>query len=114
MARRSSGSHPNALPNGNRPLYAAAASATVVSTTTGNAGLWYDKFCDRWKPDWTGFAGDSGKRDWITQIANIGAGKSEKKVGDRALMKESCQMLRRSRRRRKPAAVFRRRQLGAS
>ncbi len=88
MARRSSGSHPNALPNGNRPLYAAAASATVVSTTTGNAGLWYDKFCDRWKPDWTGFAGDSGKRDWITQIANIGAGKSEKKVGDRALMKE--------------------------
>jgi CRISPR-associated protein Cmr6 len=74
-------------------LYAAAASATVVSTTTGNASLWYDKFCDRWKPDWTGFAGDSGKRDWITQIANIGEGKSEKKVGDRALMKESVKRL---------------------
>jgi CRISPR-associated protein Cmr6 len=90
---RSSGSHQNLPPSGNRPLYAAAASATVVSTTTGNASLWYDKFCDRWKPDWTGFAGDSGKRDWITQIANIGEGKSEKKVGDRALMKESVKRL---------------------
>jgi CRISPR-associated protein Cmr6 len=68
----------------------------LVSTTTGNTGntgLWYDKFCDRWKPDWTGFAGDSGKRDWIAQIANIGAGKSQKKVGDSALMTEAVKRL---------------------
>lgn len=91
--RRSSGSHQNVPPSGNRPLYAAAASATLVSTTTGNAGLWYDKFCDRWKSDWTGFAGDSGKRDWIGQIANIGAGKSQKKVGDSALMTEAVKRL---------------------
>ncbi len=80
-------------PSGKRPLYAAAASATLTSTTIGNAGLWYDKFCDRWKSDWTGFAGDSGKRDWIAQIANIGAGKSQKKVGDSALMMEAVKRL---------------------
>jgi CRISPR-associated protein Cmr6 len=66
-------------------LYAAAASATLVSTTTGNAGLWYDKFCDRWKPDWTGFAGDSDKRDWMSTLP--------KKVGDSALMKEAVKRL---------------------
>lgn len=82
---RSSGSHQNAPPSGKRPLYAAAASATLVSTTTGNAGLWYDKFCDRWKPDWTGFAGDSGKRDWMSTLP--------KKVGDSALMKEAVKRL---------------------
>ena len=64
-----------------------------MSTTTGNAGLWYDKFCDRWKSDWTGFAGDSGKRDWIETIANIGASKSQKKVGDSALMTEAVKRL---------------------
>lgn len=90
---RSSGSHQNVPPSGRRPLYAAAANATPTSTTTSNAGLWYDKFCDRWKSDWTGFAGDSGKRDWIGQIANIGAGKSQKKVGDSALMREAVKRL---------------------
>lgn len=89
----SSGSHQNAPPSGKRPLYAAAASATLTSTTTGNAGLWYDKFCDRWKPDWTGFAGDSGKRDWIGQIANIGADNLLKRVGDSALTKEAVKRL---------------------
>lgn len=90
---RTSGSHQNAPPSGKRPLYAAAASAMPAPATTGNVGLWYDKFCDRWKPDWTGFAGDSGKRDWIAQIANIGAGKSQKKVGNGALMTEAVKRL---------------------
>ncbi len=89
--RSSSGSHQSAPPSGKRPLYSAAERVTLAST--GNAGLWYDKFCDRWKPDWTGFAGDSGKRDWIGQIANIGAGKSQKKVGDGALMTEAVRRL---------------------
>ncbi len=90
---RPSGSHQYPPPSGKRPLYAAVASATLVSATTGNAGLWYDKFCDRWKPDWTGFAGDSGKRDWIAQIANIDAGNSQKKVGYSALMTEAVKRL---------------------
>jgi CRISPR-associated protein Cmr6 len=90
---RSSGSHQYPPPSGKRPLYAAAASATLVSATTGNAGLWYDKFCDRWEPDWTGFAGDSGKRDWIAQIANIDAGNSQTKVGYSALMTEAVKRL---------------------
>lgn len=82
---RLSESHQNVPPSGRRrPLYSAAERATLVST--GNAGLWYDKFCDRWKPDWTGFAGDGGKRDWIAQIANIGAGNS-------ALMTEAVKRL---------------------
>ncbi len=90
---RSSGSHQNVSLSGKRPLYAAAASATLASATAGNAGLWYDKFCDRWKADWTGFAGDSGKHDWIAQIANIGAGKSQKKIGDGALVTEAVKRL---------------------
>lgn len=76
-----------------RPLYKDAAKATWSTTTAGNAGLWYDKFCDRWKPDWTGFAGDSGKRDWIAQIANVGAGSTPKTVGDSALINEAAARL---------------------
>jgi CRISPR-associated protein Cmr6 len=56
---------------------------------SGNCGLWYDKFCDCWKPDWTGFADDGGKRDWIAKIANIKTGESSKKAGDGALLEEA-------------------------
>jgi CRISPR-associated protein Cmr6 len=73
-----------------RPLYQGAKRAKRA--TTGNAGLWYDKFCDRWKPDWTGFAGESGKRDWIGEIARIGA-EAEKIVGDGALIREAAKRL---------------------
>lgn len=34
----------------------------------GNAGLWYDKFCNQWQRDWSGL-GDSGKREWIATLA---------------------------------------------
>lgn len=70
---------------GARPLYKDAVRAQL---TAGNCGLWYDKFCDRWKPDWSGFD-DSGKRDWIRQIANIGESGS-KKVGDGKLLAEAA------------------------
>lgn len=37
-----------------RPLYQPAADATPTRAADGNAGLWYDKFCDKWKvPDRT-------------------------------------------------------------
>jgi CRISPR-associated protein Cmr6 len=36
------------------PLYMPVADVTPVRATNGNAGLWYDKFCDKWKaPDRT-------------------------------------------------------------
>ena len=77
--------------SGRRPLYDKAARATFDSAAS-NAGLWYDKFCDRWKPDWTGFAGESGKRDWIGEIANIGK-RAAPKMGDEALIKEAAARL---------------------
>ncbi len=69
------------------PLYEDAACAEL--TATSNRGLWYDKFCNRWKSDWTGFEGDSGKRDWIGQIANIDESRT-KKAGDSGLIKEAA------------------------
>jgi CRISPR-associated protein Cmr6 len=75
---------------GARPLYDRAAQANLALAGTGNRGLWYDKFCDRWKPDWTDFAGDGGKRDWIGKIAKIGnIGANPPPVGDSELLKEA-------------------------
>lgn len=72
-----------------RPLYGGARDARLNSAIVGNAGLWYDKFCDRWQGDWSGL-GDSGKRDWIAQIANLD-GTTAKRVGNAALLRETTQ-----------------------
>jgi CRISPR-associated protein Cmr6 len=85
---RSSPPESGNLPGGSRPLHDAATAA--ARRPEGNAGLWYDKFCDRWRSDWTGFAGEGGKRDWIEQIANIGTSASSKKVGHSALLTEAA------------------------
>lgn len=69
-----------------RPLYNGARDARLTSTTVGNAGLWYDKFCDRWQGDWSGL-GDSGKQDWIALIANED-GTAGKRVGNAELLRE--------------------------
>lgn len=74
---------------GRRPLYAESTGARLISTTIGNTGLWYDKFCDRWNQDWSGL-GDSGKRCWIAGIANLD-GTAAKRVGDPALLREMAQ-----------------------
>jgi CRISPR-associated protein Cmr6 len=54
-----------------RPLYDTARSARLADG--GHAGLWYDKFCDRWRDDlggWSMSAGDGGepKAAWIAEI----------------------------------------------
>ncbi len=72
-----------------RPLYGSARDARLISATVGNAGLWYDKFCDRWNGDWNGL-GDTGKREWIAQIANLD-GKPAKCVGNAELLREAVQ-----------------------
>jgi CRISPR-associated protein Cmr6 len=76
---------------GHRPLHAAA--RTAHRHAGGHAGLWYDKFCDGWNADWTGFAGDSGKRDWIATIANVGEARPPKTVGDAGQIAEACRRL---------------------
>ena len=74
------------------PLYKEAASAD--RKPEGSSGLWYDKFCDRWKADWTGFAGDSGKREWIETIANVGdGGATRKTVGNREILAEAAKRI---------------------
>lgn len=46
----------------------------------GNAGLWYDKFCDQWQEKWDGL-GDTGKKSWIEEV-------TDRPVGDPRLIKE--------------------------
>ena len=46
-----------------RPLY----TQEKISWKGGNAGLWYDKFCNQWEPDWSGL-GDDGKKEWIKTV----------------------------------------------
>lgn len=72
-----------------RPLSGGARDARLISATVGNAGLWYDKFCDRWQRDWSGL-GDGGKRDWIAEIANLD-GTAAKRVGNAELLRETAQ-----------------------
>ena len=50
-----------------RPLYSNLARATL-QLGTGNAGLWYDKLCDRWSDNWT-LSGDGDKKlAWIETV----------------------------------------------
>jgi len=69
-----------------RPLYKGSRDASLASAPAGNAGLWYDKFCNRWNKDWDGL-GDTGKRDWIAKVANLD-GAAANRVGDAALLPE--------------------------
>ncbi|MEW6636477.1 MAG: type III-B CRISPR module RAMP protein Cmr6 [Actinomycetota bacterium] len=62
-----------------RPLYQEAAEARLEDG--GNTGLWYDKFCDRWKDDFSGL-GDEGKKSWITEVTG-------NKCGDERLLQRT-------------------------
>ncbi|MBX6764241.1 MAG: type III-B CRISPR module RAMP protein Cmr6 [Rubrobacteraceae bacterium] len=61
-----------------RPLYREARGE--LSWEGGNAGLWYDKFFDRWQRD--GTIADGGKLDWIKTVTG-------KPCGDRDLLREA-------------------------
>jgi CRISPR-associated protein Cmr6 len=68
------------MTNRQAPLYKGAmaiAAQHFVPTTkgkrvwAGNAGLWYDKFCDRWDPGFAGFSSsgvETPKLDWIDSV----------------------------------------------
>ncbi len=83
------------------PLYRGAASLAAQSfkaaadgTWAGNAGLWYDKFCDRWADDFSDLAGDDAKRAWIGTVIHPrrddGSPVTDRQVktGDRHLLAE--------------------------
>lgn len=58
-----------------RPLYMSAAQHPTARGPEGNAGLWFDKFCDRWRVSgtaWSMSADESGnnpKLEWIRGLA---------------------------------------------
>lgn len=51
-----------------RPLYKEAASNLGACPTSAHAGLWYDKFCNRWTGDWS--KPEVQKTEWIRTVAN--------------------------------------------
>lgn len=55
-----------------RPLYQPAAEVAPVRARHGNAGLWFDKFCDQWTtPPWSMKGGEQGanpKLNWIESL----------------------------------------------
>lgn len=54
------------------PLYQLVADVTPTRASHGNAGLWYDKFCDKWTtPPWSMKGGGQGanpKLSWIKTL----------------------------------------------
>jgi len=81
------------------PLYQGAfdAACRQYQPTSSHAGLWFDKFCDRWKDDFTDLVDDNAKRDWIRTVTKAntqqnGPGRGDlKKVGKEALIDEHRQ-----------------------
>ena len=58
-----------------RPLYKAAVQQRVSRGPDGHAGLWFDKFCDRWGDSWT-MSGEQ-KLKWIGSLTKDKIGASE-------------------------------------
>ena len=61
-----------------RPLYKTAIHQPKKRGQDGHTGLWFDKFCDRWRRDgdaWTMKGDDNPKLDWINDVtgSQIGA-----------------------------------------
>jgi len=50
-----------------RPLHPPYNLEESLKFDTGNASLWYDKFCDQWKSDFSKLK-DQGKIKWINQV----------------------------------------------
>lgn len=71
--------------NGNMarlPLYKPVSQPDFSNSP--NAGLWYDKFCDRWEAGWKTGLGPGGKADWVTAF-------SERYIGDPDLIEETIE-----------------------
>ena len=71
-----------------RPLYKSAGEQRLTRESGGHAGLWYDKFCDRWRIDRGGASlkgndRNNPKLDWIRTLTTD-------KIGDAEQMQESA------------------------
>lgn len=64
-----------------RPLYKTSSTPELKN---GNAGLWYDKFCDMWTGEFDGLGG-SEKREWIRSVPKV--------AGDVELLREMQERL---------------------
>lgn len=51
-------------------------------TNSPNAGLWYDKFCDKWETGWKTGLGPGGKADWVAAFGG-------RYIGDPNLIEET-------------------------
>jgi CRISPR-associated protein Cmr6 len=69
-----------------RPLYAIPAGLRLDG---GNAGLWYDKFCDTWHEGWK-LSSDGGKAPKLSWIETVASGGT---VGQPLLLSESAARL---------------------
>jgi CRISPR-associated protein Cmr6 len=69
----------------NRPLYRDL-SNRAINLGSGNTGLWYDKYCDRWNKKAEGgiayWTLGENKIHWINQIVG--------EIGDEQQLRESC------------------------
>lgn len=59
---------------------------SVSCGEAGHAGLWFDKFCNTWTPEWK--LDSPAKLKWIQTVAS-----AEKRVGSAALLKEHASRL---------------------
>ena len=65
-----------------RPLHTGAAERPGSRPTDGHAGLWFDKFCDRWRVEGTAWSmksekdgdGNNPKLEWINTVAGSTVG----------------------------------------
>lgn len=58
-----------------------------------NAGLWYDKFCDKWEAGWKTGLGDGGKADWVAAFSGWNIGNPdliEETIERRMIFMEKC------------------------
>ena len=87
-----------------RPLYNAAVYKPKKRNRDGHAGLWFDKFCNKWRKNgdiWNlGDGKNNSKLDWINELTGSKIGESRK------LEEYTLRMMRMIERRRGCAAVF--------
>lgn len=65
--------------SGYSPLYKIDETPTYRKDM--NTGLWYDKFCNEWKHDWSGL-GEEGKKNWINTV-------TKEKIGEAGILSET-------------------------
>ncbi len=64
------------------PLYAGIAGMRPAYGTDSNTGLWYDKFFDQYRQDWSLSKEGNEKRNWVTAIC-------ARPAGNRALLEQA-------------------------